>query len=1151
MQFNRIRLSGFKSFVEPVELLIQPGLTGIVGPNGCGKSNLVEALRWAMGETSAKRIRGTGMDDVIFAGSGSRPARNLAEVAIVVDNHHRTAPAAYNRDSEIEIVRRIERDEGSRFTINGREVRARDVQRLFADAASGAHSTALVSQGEIGALIKAKPEDRRLLLEEAAGITGLNSRRHEAELRLRAAETNLERLDDVMATLELQLQGLKRQVRQAARYRNLSGHIRKAEAALLYVTWMRGVAEQQAARDDLENRTRAVALAAEAAARTTTALEDAVAALPPLREAEARAGARVHRLDMAGEQLDEEERRVLDEREQLERRRSQIAGDATRERARLDDAVASIARLNEEREVLERSRTEEAEDALARSAESLKQTREQAASLETEIADLNAQLVEAEAEKRNLRQVMDGLTQELVRLNQRRIAARQQRDRVVGQPLEADISPTADLAPLQDAVQSARRNHVMAAETLEERRNREVAARDALRPIEAALSRVDAEEAALTSLLGDHERDLGPKLIDAVTVEPGYEAAFAAALGDELDVATDSAAPVHWRHVGTGDAPPLPRGVTAIADFVSAPDLLAWRLSQIGVIDDEDLGAALQPRLAQGQRLVSRRGALWRWDGYTVTADAPTMAIARSHQRNRLRELREELERLRPTFDQARQDTLEAKTAAEQAVAMEAQARQTLLGPEEELHAARKAIAENQREMAERNSRLRAIAATLAEIAAGEAGLNERRREAIAAVKALPRITELRNLAERLQAKLAVGRERRDQAQAEFARLEYDSRSRTARLSVIESEQETWLSRETEARAQIKELEVREREAAAAYARTNARPADIRERRDKLLVEIEAAEGARREAADQLAQAESAEAMRNQDNKRATAALVEVREEKIRREGAVAQLEERDREVRRRIAETLDCGPEEARAVAGLKDDGELPDIDATETRLQRLVRERENMGPVNLRAEQEAAEVGEQLETLLNERADLEAAIARLRQGISSLNREGRERLLAAFTRVDTHFRELFSLLFGGGRAHLSLTGADDPLEAGVEIMASPPGKRLQVLSLLSGGEQALTAIALLVAVFQTHPAPICVLDEVDAPLDESNIERFCDLIDSIAKQTDTRFLIVTHNPVTMARLDRLYGVTMAERGVSQLVSVDLVHAEAMRATA
>ena len=1150
MQFNRIRLNGFKSFVEPTELLIQRGMTGIVGPNGCGKSNLVEALRWAMGETSAKRIRGTGMEDVIFAGSGSRSARNIAEVAIVVDNQDRDAPAAYNSDPEIEVIRRIERDGGSRYTINGCDVRARDVQRLFADAASGAQSSALVSQGEIGALIKAKPEDRRLLIEEAAGITGLHSRRHEAELRLRAAATNLERLDDVMATLESQLQGLKRQARQATRYRNLSGYIRKAEANLLFVTWMRGIAALDAARGELDKHVRAVADAAEAAARTTTKLEKADAALPPLREIEAEAAARVHRLDVAGEQLDEEERRTTYERNQLEARQSQIVADTERERVRLDDAVTSVGRLNDEFQTIKESRGNE-EEALSQATKSLHQSHRQVATLEAELAGLNTQLAENDAERRNLGQTLTDLTQELVRLNERRIKARQEWDRIVSQPTQATDATTEDLAPLQQVVQAARESHAKANETLELCRSAEAEARDAFRKVEAEVSRIGAEEAALASLLGDQEGDLWPRLIDAVTVESGYEAALAAALGDELNVAADPAAPVHWRDVGARNAPPLPDGVPAITDFVEAPDLLTWRLSQIGVVENEDAGPGLQAGLRQGQRLVSRRGTLWRWDGYTVTADAPTMALTRLNQRNRLRELRDDLERLRPSFEQARQATLDEKTSADEAVTIESEARQKLRKAEDELHAERESIAESQRKTAERLSVLQTTAALLAEIAGGEAAFKRRRRDTEATLRELAPISELRAGTYTQHAKLVDARDTRDELQAEFTRLEHVSESRSARLTAIKAEQETWQKRKDQALSQVTELQARQRETEASYAQITQRPSEISTRRKKLLVEIEAAERTRREASDQLANAEAVKTKCAEQCKGSTATLADKREEKIRREGSVAQLEERDREVRRRIAEALNCAPEEARAIAELKDGAELPDIDATDNRLQRLLRERENMGPVNLRAEQEAAEIGEQLQTLLDERADLDTAIARLRQGISSLNREGRERLLAAFSRVDKNFRELFSIMFGGGRAHLSLTDADDPLEAGVEIMASPPGKRLQILSLLSGGEQALTAIALLVAVFQTNPAPICVLDEVDAPLDETNVQRFCDLIDTIAKQTDTRFLVVTHNPVTMARVDRLYGVTMAESGVSQLVSVNLMDAEAMRATA
>ena len=1150
MHFNRIRLSGFKSFVEPTELFIEPGLTGIVGPNGCGKSNLVEALRWVMGETSAKRVRGTGMEDVIFAGSGGRPARNIAEVSILLDNRERNAPAAYNDESEIEVVRRIERDSGSNFTVNGREARARDVQRLFADVASGAHSTALVSQGEIGTLIKAKPEDRRLLLEEAAGITGLHSRRHEAELRLRAAETNMERLDDVMATLEGQLQGLKRQARQATRYRNLSGHIRKAEATVLYVNWMLAVDQLQIARRELSDHERGVAESTQSVARATSAREAAAQELPPLRQVEAEAAARVHRLDVAGEQLNAEEQRALEERRQIEARRAQIESDSQRETVRVQDATGSINDLNAERDAITRAQTGE-KGLIETAVESLERARAHTSGLESELAEITQQLAETEAQRGGLRDGFTALANDINRLNRRRVEIVAQRDQLLEQDPGDSAENAPDLARLQQAVQASRQAHSEASGKLEACRGAEAEAREEFRSAEAEASRLGAEEAALAALLGEEERDLWPALIDAVTVEPGYEAALAAALGDELNVAADTAAPVHWREIALqGAAPALPQNATPISSFIDAPKVLKRRLSQIGLVEDDE-GNRLQAQLHQGQRLVSRSGALWRWDGYTVTSDAPTMALTRLNQRSRLRELRAKLESIRPEFDRARQQNIDAKAASDAAVSDQTAKHESLVRAEEDLFTLREAIAETNREAAERAAQLGSLTANLDEINSAEGPLHVRRHEILNKQRALVDVGAIRLASDDMRQRLGAARERFSEAQAAHAQLQLDMNSRTSRCSAIDAELDIWRRREAEARNQASELDTRRGEVDAAYEQITQRPADIQSRRNKLLAEIETAERERREAADRLASAETAETKCSEELKWATESLTTMREEKVRREGLVAQLEERDREISRRIGESLDCAPADAREIAELKEDADLPEVEATETRLQRLLRERENMGPVNLRAEQEAAEVGEQLQTLQDERGDLEAAIARLRQGISSLNREGRERLLAAFKKVDENFRELFAVLFGGGRAYLTLTAADDPLDAGVEIMASPPGKRLQVLSLLSGGEQALTAIALLVAVFQTNPAPICVLDEVDAPLDEANVERFCKLIDMISKQTETRFIVVTHNPVTMARVDRLYGVTMAERGVSQLVSVDLVNAEALRATA
>jgi chromosome segregation protein len=394
---------------------------------------------------------------------------------------------------------------------------------------------------------------------------------------------------------------------------------------------------------------------------------------------------------------------------------------------------------------------------------------------------------------------------------------------------------------------------------------------------------------------------------------------------------------------------------------------------------------------------------------------------------------------------------------------------------------------------------------------------------------------------------------RRDHAEAVGARdsLLAQARGRAQRLQAIDNERQSWTNRKVSAQSQLEQLTERREEAMEELETARALPEEIAERRDALLSQIETSETSRNEAADALAVTEQALADCEREMREAGNALAAAREDRVRIEARVAQAAQSIEEIVTRMREVLDCMPDKVLEIVDLKEGEELPQRDAIDNRLERLKRERDNMGPVNLRADAEARELTEQIETMVSERADLEEAIARLRQGISSLNREGRERLLAAFKEVDTHFRELFVSLFGGGQAHLALTDSDDPLEAGLEIMASPPGKRMQNMSLLSGGEQALTATSLLFAVFLTNPAPICVLDEVDAPLDDSNVERFVKLVNEISASSGTRFLIITHNPVSMAAMERLFGVTMGERGVSQLVSVDLAQAELIKESA
>ncbi len=1164
MHFTKLRLAGFKSFVEPTELLIEPGLTGVVGPNGCGKSNLVEALRWVMGEASAKQMRGGAMDDVIFAGTQTRPARNQAEVGLLLDNAERRAPAAFNDAPEIDIARRIERDAGSVYRINGREARARDVQLLFADLATGAHSTAIVGQGRVGALINAKPVDRRMLLEEAAGITGLHSRRHEAELRLRAADNNLERLDDVTAQLEAQLHGLKRQARQATRYRNLSGRIRAAEAILFHLYFTAATDELEAARAQLAAANDQVTDLTARAAAASTAQTQAAEALPPLRHAEAEAAAAAHRLAVARDGLEREETEAREAQARIAARLAQIAADTGREESQLGEAREASERLADEAAELRAAGdgAEEEEAAAARQAEAAAgrlAERQQALDATTESAAAEA------ARRTSLDQQIAQLGSRIPRFESRARDAAEERTRLAAAAAH-DHRLTETAATLEQARATAA-EATDAAEATErtrlEAQGLEAAAREKMRKSHDAAARLEAEEFALAKLLDTQDDDLWPPLIDAVRVEPGYEAALGVALGDDLGLPADTAAPAHWAELPPYAAPvALPAGAAPLASFVQAPPALARRLSQVGVIDGaqaaeqtpervQELAAALAQELAQGQRLVSRDGGLWRWDGLTVKPGARTAAATRLEQRNRLAELAAELDEARRALDAAKADVETAERRVADRAEAERAARQAARAADTALTEARDRHADAARRDAERASRLEALAEAAAQAESDLAEAREARQESEAARAALPPGEHSRQALIVLRAEVDGLRAALLDQRARLEEVRRAAAARAARLEQIERERQSWTSRAASAEQQIAALAERRTEAEAEHETLAAKPAEIAERRARLLDQIEAAEANRDRAADALAEVESRLADCDTAAKTAQAALQEAREERVRREGRLEQAETRITDLAERIREELDCAPDRVLESGGVDPAAELPEPEAVEHRLERMKRERDNMGPVNLRADIEAQEVQEKLDTLAEERADLEAAIARLRQGITSLNREARERLMAAFKQVDSHFQALFQRVFGGGRAHLALLESEDPLQAGLEIMASPPGKRLQAMSLLSGGEQALTALSLLFAVFLTNPAPVCVLDEVDAPLDDTNVERLCSLLEDLVRRSETRFLVVTHNPITMAHMDRLFGVTMGERGVSQLVSVDLARAEEMRESA
>jgi chromosome segregation protein len=1141
MKLTRLRLLGFKSFVEPTDFLIEPGLTGVVGPNGCGKSNLVEALRWVMGETSHKSMRAVDMDDVIFSGNNGRPPRNSAEVAIRIDNTDRGAPAQFNDDETLDVSRRIERDEGSTYRVNGREVRARDVQMLFADASTGSRSPALVHQGRIGEIIQAKPEQRRRVLEEAAGISGLHARRHEAELRLRAAEANLTRLEDVIGQLSTQIDALKRQARQAVRYRAVSQQVRKAEATLFHLRFVNANTEVADAEHARDVAVRMVAERTGAQAEASTLQANAAAALPALRDAEAKAGAALHRLVVARETLDREETRARERMAELDRRLVQIAEDIEREKKLGTDAENALARLTAEQTEIENAATESAQrrNAVAERASAadaaLHVTERTFGELTSALADLTARRTQLENAAREYGERRTRLERELssVEADMAKIAE--------------DAASAFDLEGAVTAVNAAQEAVAAAEATTLRTEAAHSAARQALDVVrqpfaeaERLVHRLEAEAKTLAKVLHVETKNLWPPVMDQLKVEKGFETALGAALGDDLEAPIDTTAPMHWAGASADGDAALPEGVTPLASHVTAPAELARRMAQIGLVSRQD-GPYLAKLLKPGQRLVSREGDLWRWDGFAVAANAPTGAARRLAERNRLADVEAELQTARAELDVRRKalDAASAEVAA--TTAAETQARGEWRDRQRDVNAARERHANAEREINRITSRRSALAEAKTRLSVSLTEAEATRHDTDSQLASLAPSSELETKLVDVREKLALERGQAAEVRAEAQALAREAEQAERRLATLKTEATEWTGRRESAQAQIATLETRTGEMTAERRSLDDAPQAFAQQRTALIGEIEQAEAARRAAADELATGEKALADADKAARAALEAMGTAREELARSEERHEAAKRRLTEIAHEIREVLEVEPDGVMALAGLEPGVDPGTVADTEAELEKLRRERERLGAVNLRAEEELREVEEQYGKLTAERDDLVEAIKRLRQGIQNLNKEARERLLASFEVVNNHFKRLFTELFGGGTAELQLIEHDDPLEAGLDILAKPPGKKPASLSLLSGGEQALTAMALIFAVFLTNPAPICVLDEVDAPLDDHNVDRFCDLLNEMTRSTDTRFVIITHNPITMARMNRLFGVTMAERGVSQLVSVDL----------
>ena len=1136
MKIRRLKLSGFKSFVEPTELRVEPGLTGVVGPNGCGKSNLLEAIRWVMGEGSPKSLRGEGMEDVIFAGTATRPSRDFAEVSILLERggDEDGGPA------ESEVSRRIERGAGSAYRIDGRDVRAKDVALLFADAATGAHSPALVSQGKISAIIAAKPTERRLLLEEAAGISGLHARRKDAEQKLRAAEANLARLADLLTEQEARAASLRRQARAAERYRQLTERIRSVEARLVHARWAEANAAAEEARREAAAAEQEVIRLQQQVEETRVQQREAEATLNKARrsvqEARERGSEIAHSLATARARRDTVARRLVE----LGRLEQSTATEIEREQALKADAEAAIEMLQLEREAIEQ-RLSDSESLAARLANELSALEASSREAEATLADLLARQAAMRAERRVAEAALESARAYLARIEGERGKLRGDLD-ALGSGVE-HVTQRDEAAARVKIAQQARTDAETRLTAAEEARGTAAERRDeaesALASARAALAAVKAEQQALARAL----QGGGSSVLSKLSVDPGYEQALAAALGDDADADIGGDGARRWEgSEAQPNDPPLPHGVEPLADHVRAPAELARRLHQVGVAD-EDRG---QP-LAVGQRLVTRSGRMRRWDGF-VAEGAGAAAAERLIRANRL----SELSRLLPELE-------DKVAAAEQA---RTQAAADVDGLRQDAEKARADTAAAEREIREAERAGDSASAALDRLQAQRSSLEERLTDLepviAAASDAVRRAeAELAGLPdpEALEASVQQARDSATQAGAAVAEKRAEAAT-SARETAAARERHSAAEREdSEWRRRLNDAEKRIGEAGQRLEQLWQERQELEKEPEPLDAEIRSLEqqSAGSEAAISAAVEAEHEAERTlativAEANGASEASASAREQRAGAQARAEAQEARQAEYARICLERFECVPQRLPEKLGF-DPAEVSDSEAESALLERLTADRDRLGPVNLVAEQELAEIDAERERGAADAEELKEAIHRLRGSIGSLNREGRVRLLDAFEKVNEHFRSLFTTLFEGGQAHLELVESDDPLEAGLEIMAQPPGKRLQSLTLLSGGEQALTAIALICGLFLTNPAPICVLDEVDAPLDDANVERFCELLDRMTRETDTRYLIVTHNAVTMSRMHRLYGVTMIEKGVSRLVSVDLGGAETLLA--
>ena len=1140
MKFQSVRISGFKSFLEPTEIQMNRGLTGVVGPNGCGKSNIVEAIKWIMGENSARQMRGDGMDDVIFSGTNERPSRNFAEVSIKLDNSEKKAPAIFNHYDEIEITRKIEREKGSVYRVNGKQVRARDIQLIFADNGTGARSSGIVGQGRIAQIIDSNPEDRRVILEEAANIKGLHSRRHEAELKLKGASDNLDRLSDIEQTYKEQLIELEKQGRKAARYRSVGERIRKAEATLFFNLMNNAKKEANDLDIQLKNANENVSQGQIKVAEHTKSQLHLANKIPDLKKDEAEKAATLQTLNITKIKLDEEKSSAQNTLQNIINQINLINNDIVRESEIKEDAKKSLSNLlTEEKNLKEDS--ENFSTKITKATDLVKKLRSISDAADDKLSTITSEIYSIKSDKSDLEKRIKNLKQK-IEVTQNQLANFNIEDDK--NRFKLDKEKIINLKKLIQENNQLNDGYNVELEKLEKLETRLVEEKNTA---VFEFNKVNLEFDSLSTLLG---RDT----LNSNTLEKtigninNLEEAIGSVLGETLlapilsdDQSTENA--TYWREdFKTISTASLPESVIPIVTKITKSSILDTALKGVGIVDNKEIAFKLQKELTFGQALTTPSGGLWRWDGFVQPQGVQNSYSERLQQIARLRLLQNKLPSLKEKQSLSEKRLEECfnniKKYKDDLANLQVKL-SSLISESNELELQNTKV----------ESKLLSSEALIKELKNTERmsleELNELEKEFNNSLN-LPSL-----LAEELKVRNNADQSRNELTDAMAAEQQIKSEEsfKSRNLIQLGHQKENWKVREEEAKTRLISLEERLKASQDEKNRLSTLPESFEKKEAELNTKIEEAISNRNIAADQLVKNETSLNDADKLVREAEKAVSTLREEMIKIEALLNLSKAKIQNIEDRVFEKLKIKSTELNKFINTKEEDQpIKSIEILEKTLQRLLNERETLGAVNLRAEDEMNEMLNKIEVMSKERVDLEEAIAKLRSGIFELNKEGRQRLKESFEEVNENFKQLFQKLFGGGNAELRLVGNEDPLQAGLEVLASPPGKKMQLLSLLSGGEQALTAISLIFSVFLCNPAPICILDEVDAPLDDTNVGRFCDLLNQIVDETNTYFMVITHHRLTMAKMDRLFGVTMEQKGISKLVSVDLEQASRIR---